>query len=74
MAVLVRATAMGYYDHVRKRVGAEFHMLDEHVVVKDGKLVSPKWVELVDASEAKPKKVARSPKKEVAHVSDEEVI
>lgn len=75
MGVLVKAINMGYYDHKRRREGQEFEIKDSDLKFdKEGKLASPKWVQLVDAESVKPKKIARAPKKEVAHVSDEEVI
>lgn len=45
--VHVRATQMGYYEHKRIREGQMFHLDEQFLKYENGKLVAPKWVELV---------------------------
>lgn len=49
MEIQVKAVRTGYYNHKRQREGKVFGVKKEDLVFgKDGKLLSPKWVELVD--------------------------
>lgn len=52
--VQVKVTKMAYFDHKRHREGTVI-LMDESQIKFDnkGKVVSPKWIELVD--EVKPK-------------------
>lgn len=49
----VKATQMGYYEHVRRKPDSVFEM-DDKLIKKDneGKVVSPKWVQPVDPPKA----------------------
>lgn len=49
----VKATKLGYYEHKRRREGAEFFLIP--IEDKDGNIIppekqfSPNWMEIVDA-------------------------
>lgn len=52
--VKVIAKQMGYYKHLRQREGAVFFMDDTDIKKdKDGKIISPKWIDLPDGKDVK---------------------
>ena len=46
--VQVIAKKTGYFDHKRIKEGSVFFMDEEFLKMKDGKLISPTWVQVVD--------------------------
>lgn len=67
--VRVKATMMGYFKHKRIRPEEEFFM-DEKLLKfsTDGKLISPKWVDVV--SDEPPTKNLRSKRNEATRIED----
>lgn len=65
----VRAVKLGYYDHLRRRPGDEF-------VLSNPKHFSDKWMDKVEDSVPKTKKVVKAPavENEGVSVADADVI
>lgn len=76
MGVRVKAVRLGYYDNKRRREGVVFEIAEKDLIYNDeGKLVSPKWVEVLKDAPLK----ARGRKKaelevEAQDVSEQDVI